>query len=110
MSEPTGVREDEKAGSAGGVLAPAGVIGVLGAGTMGCGIAQLAARSGASTLLFDPFAEALERGVQSARDGLRKEAARGRLSEEQAQAASDRRRPAAALLPFPPGGLGSEAG
>ncbi|MCW2985247.1 MAG: 3-hydroxybutyryl-CoA dehydrogenase, partial [Conexibacter sp.] len=30
------------------------VIGVVGAGTMGSGIAQLAAQSGARTLLFDP--------------------------------------------------------
>ena len=36
------------------------VIGVLGAGTMGAGIAQLAARAGARTLLHDPVAEALE--------------------------------------------------
>jgi len=93
MSEQTRVEEDEKAGSAGGVVSPAGVIGVLGAGTMGCGIAQLAARSGARTLMFDPFAEALDRGVQSARDGLAKEAARGRLSEEQAQAARERLQP-----------------
>ena len=30
---------------------------------MGNGIAQLAARSGARTLLYDPFAEALEKGI-----------------------------------------------
>jgi 3-hydroxybutyryl-CoA dehydrogenase len=92
MSDPD-VREVERAGSAGGVVSPAGVIGVLGAGTMGCGIAQLAARSGARTLMFDPFVEALERGVQSAREGLGKDAARGRLSEEQARAASERLQP-----------------
>src|SRR5271154_3548814 len=109
MSEPTGVREDEKAGSAGEVVSPAGVIGGLGAGTMGCGIAQPAARSGASPLLFDPFAEALEWGVQSARDGLRKEAARGRLSEQQAQAASDRLRPVDDLSAFAPCELVIEA-
>ncbi len=68
----------------------AGVIGVLGAGTMGSGIAQLAARSGARTLLHDPVAEALQRGLERARDGLRKEAAKGRLSAEQADAACER--------------------
>jgi 3-hydroxybutyryl-CoA dehydrogenase len=67
--------------------APA-VIGVLGAGTMGSGIAQLAARSGARTLLHDPIAEALERGVERARDGLAKEASKGRLTAEAAQTAS----------------------
>ena len=38
------------------------IIGVVGAGTMGAGIAQLAARAGAQTLMYDPIAEALERG------------------------------------------------
>lgn len=65
----------------------ASVIGVLGAGTMGSGIAQLAARSGARTLLHDPVPEALERGLERARAGLRKEAAKGRISEEQAERA-----------------------
>ena len=53
------------------------MIGVLGAGTMGSGIAQLAARSGARTLLHDPLPAALQRGLERARDGLRKEAAKG---------------------------------
>jgi 3-hydroxybutyryl-CoA dehydrogenase len=82
--------EDEKAGTAGRTGDAAGVIGVLGAGTMGSGIAQLAARSGARTLLHDPIGEALARGLEKARDGLAKEAARGRLSAEDAQAASER--------------------
>src|SRR5580700_8303678 len=67
---------------------PARVIGVLGAGTMGSGIAQLAARSGARTLLHDPVPDALARGVERARDGLTKEAAKGRLSAEEADAAA----------------------
>jgi 3-hydroxybutyryl-CoA dehydrogenase len=66
------------------------VIGVLGAGTMGSGIAQLACRSGAQTLLFDPIPEALERGVERARQGLSKESSRGLISAEQAAEAADR--------------------
>ncbi len=73
---------------------PARVIGVIGAGTMGSGIAQLAARSGAHTLLHDPIPDALEHGVQRARDGLAKEAARGRLSVGEADAAAARIEPA----------------
>jgi len=65
------------------------VIGVLGAGTMGSGIAQLAARSGARTVLHDPIPDALTRGVQRARDGLAKEAARGKLTDEQARRAAE---------------------
>ena len=60
----------------------AAVIGVLGAGTMGSGIAQLAARSGARTLLHDPMPAALQKGLERARDGLSKEAAKGKLSDE----------------------------
>jgi 3-hydroxybutyryl-CoA dehydrogenase len=77
--------------------APAQIIGVLGAGTMGAGIAQLACRSGAETLLYDPIAEALEKGLGKARDGLRKEAARGKLSEQEAADASERLHAAADL-------------
>jgi len=55
----------------------AGVIGVLGAGTMGSGIAELAARAGARTLMFDPVSEALTRGVRRVSDDLDKQVARG---------------------------------
>jgi len=71
-------------------MQPARVIGVVGAGTMGSGIAQLAARSGARTLLHDPISDALRRGLDRARDGLQKEAAKGRLTQEQAQGAGER--------------------
>jgi 3-hydroxybutyryl-CoA dehydrogenase len=90
MSGKEREKDDDEAGTAGQDRHAAAVIGVLGAGTMGSGIAQLAARSGARTLLHDPVAEALAGGLERARDGLRKEAAKGRLSEEQAQEASER--------------------
>src|SRR4051812_1394391 len=54
------------------------VVGVLGAGTMGAGIAQLAAAAGARTLVHDPDAAALERGLERARRRL-DQAAAGRL-------------------------------
>ena len=76
---------------------PASVIGVVGAGTMGAGIAQLAARAGARTLLHDPLADALQRGAQRARDGLAKEAAEGRLGAEEADAAAARLEPVDSL-------------
>ena len=81
-------------------MAAARIIGVIGAGTMGAGIAQLAARSGARTILHDPLPEALERGSQQARDGLAKEAAKGRLSAEQADAAAGRIEPVDDLAAF----------
>ena len=54
-------------------------IGVVGAGTMGAGIAQLAAAAAFRTLLHDPVPEALDRGAASARRGLAKWAEKGRV-------------------------------
>ena len=54
------------------------VLGVVGAGTMGAGIAQLGAAAGMRTLLHDPVPEALERGAEAARRGLRKWIEKGR--------------------------------
>jgi 3-hydroxybutyryl-CoA dehydrogenase len=85
------------------------VIGVIGAGTMGAGIAQLAARSGARTILHDPLPEALERGARYARDGLAKEAAKGRLSAAEADAAVARIEPVDELAAFAPCELVIEA-
>jgi 3-hydroxybutyryl-CoA dehydrogenase len=108
MSGPSANNEEDKIGEAGSVGAAA-VIGVVGAGTMGAGIAQLAARSGARTLLHDPIVEALASGVQKIENGLGKEAAKGRLSEEQARAAVGRVEPAAELAQLAPCELVIEA-
>jgi 3-hydroxybutyryl-CoA dehydrogenase len=71
----------------------AGVIGVVGSGTMGAGIAQLACKAGARTLLHDPLPEALVRGTQGVLKGLEKEASKGKLTAEQARAAGERLQP-----------------
>jgi len=78
----------DQAGEAGVPIAP-GVIGVLGAGTMGAGIAQLAVRSGAQTLMYDPIEEALEKGAERVREGLSREVAKGRLGAQEARAAGE---------------------
>src|SRR5437660_8187569 len=82
--------EEEGAGTAGPEGRAASVIGVLGAGTMGAGIAQLAGRSGARTLLFDPIAPALESGQKKVREGLAREVERKRLSAADGDAAAER--------------------
>lgn len=71
----------------------ASVIGVVGAGTMGSGIAQLACKAGARTLLHDPLGEALKRGTQGVLKGLQKEADKGKLTAEQAREAGERLQP-----------------
>jgi 3-hydroxybutyryl-CoA dehydrogenase len=109
MATEEDTKTSYEAGSAGGEGRPASVIGVLGAGTMGAGIAQLAARSGARTLLYDPFPEALARGIASAEDGLRKEMVKGRLSEEDAAAASERLQPVEDMTALAPCELVIEA-
>src|SRR3954462_8884040 len=67
-------------------------LGVVGAGTMGAGIAQLGCLAGMETLLHDPVAGALGRGAAGVRAGLAKGAERGRWSEEDARAAGERLR------------------
>jgi 3-hydroxybutyryl-CoA dehydrogenase len=74
----------------GSELRGAGVIGVVGSGTMGSGIAQLACKAGARTLLHDPSPEALARGAKSVRSGLEREAAKGKLTAQQAEEAAGR--------------------
>jgi 3-hydroxybutyryl-CoA dehydrogenase len=64
------------------------VIGVVGAGTMGAGIAQLAAAAGARTLLHDPVAEARERGLRQIADGLERWRDKGRLEREPGEVAA----------------------
>jgi 3-hydroxybutyryl-CoA dehydrogenase len=69
------------------------VIGVVGAGTMGAGIAQLACLAGARTLLHDPIGEALTRGADGIKSRLERGAKRGRYSEEEASEAAKRLEP-----------------
>ncbi|MGH2823190.1 MAG: 3-hydroxyacyl-CoA dehydrogenase NAD-binding domain-containing protein [Thermoleophilaceae bacterium] len=57
---------------------PPAALGVVGAGTMGAGICQLRCASGMTVLLHDPVPDALERGAERARAGLRKWSRRGR--------------------------------
>jgi 3-hydroxybutyryl-CoA dehydrogenase len=60
------------------------IFGVVGAGTMGAGIAQLGAAAGMRTLLHDADSDALERGAEAARRGLAKWAEKGRVGKDAA--------------------------
>jgi 3-hydroxybutyryl-CoA dehydrogenase len=60
------------------------ILGVVGAGTMGAGIAQLGCAAGMRTLLHDPVPEALERGSFAVRRGLARWAEKGRVNDEAA--------------------------
>ena len=86
-----------------------GVIGVAGAGTMGSGIAQLACRSGARTLLHDPDPAALKRGIERIAAALQRGASRGRWTEQEAERAIGLLEPAPALQGLAPCELVIEA-
>ncbi len=67
-------------------------LGVVGAGTMGAGIAQIAALGGYETVLYEIDEKQLERGQELIRDGMRRGAERGRWSESEASEALERLR------------------
>ncbi len=72
-------------------------VGVVGAGTMGAGIAQIAALGGYEARLHDPVPEALNAGMERLRGGLSKGAVKGLWSEADADAASELADPAPSL-------------
>ena len=65
-------------------------LGVVGAGTMGNGIAQVAAQSGYRVVMVDVVAEALARGREAIEKSLAKLVAKGRLDEAEREAALGR--------------------
>ena len=64
-----------------------GRVGVVGAGTMGAGIAQLAALGGYDTMIYDPDPQSLEVAGMTIGENLAKGESRGRWSEDESEAA-----------------------
>lgn len=62
-------------------------VGIAGAGTMGSGIAHVFARSGMRVLLCDVEQNLLDRALSQIRTNMGREAARGKLSESDVEAA-----------------------
>ncbi len=69
---------------------PINRIGVLGTGTMGAGIVQLAAQSGHAVIACDSSVDALEGAQLYVRRGMERFTERGAFSEEEAEAHYDR--------------------
>ena len=69
---------------------PISTVGVLGTGTMGAGIVQLAAQTGHEVVACDLTVEALERAQLYVRDGLARFVKRGAFSESEAEQHYDR--------------------
>jgi 3-hydroxybutyryl-CoA dehydrogenase len=72
-------------------------VGVLGAGTMGNGIAHVFARSGYRVILCDVVQSQLERALQTIGKNLEREVAKNKLTADERQAALKRIEPAADL-------------
>jgi len=66
------------------------IIGVVGAGTMGNGIAQVAARAGYTVVMRDVKDEFLERGLKSIDRSLQRDVDKARLAEEEKRAIVNR--------------------
>ncbi|HEX6606684.1 MAG TPA: 3-hydroxyacyl-CoA dehydrogenase NAD-binding domain-containing protein, partial [Chloroflexia bacterium] len=67
-----------------------GLVGVIGAGTMGAGIAQVAAQSGRPVLLYDIKPEFVERGLGTITRGLQGRVDKGRMAAADMAAILDR--------------------
>jgi len=72
-------------------------LGIVGAGLMGAGIAQVAAQAGLSVLLHDSDPAAIGRGRDQAGKGLQRLVDKGRLTTGELEAAVERIKPAAGL-------------
>ncbi len=66
------------------------VAGVVGAGTMGNGIAHVFARGGLQVILCEVEQRFLDRGVETIRKNMAREAAKGKITEAEAEAAQGR--------------------
>lgn len=75
-------------------------IGVIGAGQMGAGIAQVAAMAGYKTLLWDAQTAALDKGHQSILGSLKKMVEKEKLTSAQSTEAAANLTPAKALADF----------
>ncbi|HLE83598.1 MAG TPA: 3-hydroxybutyryl-CoA dehydrogenase [Thermoanaerobaculia bacterium] len=84
-------------------------IGVVGAGTMGHGIAQVAAAAGFRVILADVAPEALARGVAAIEKGFARLVEKGRLTDEERSAARGRLTTAGELAALAEADLAIEA-
>jgi 3-hydroxybutyryl-CoA dehydrogenase len=84
-------------------------IGVLGAGTMGAGIAQVAIQAGFETLLYDISDEFIDRGVGRIRSFLQGSRQRGKITVDEERQILDRLHGTTELKGFESAGLIIEA-
>ena len=85
------------------------IIGIIGSGAMGAGIAQVLATAGHAVHLLDQNADALQRATAGIAGNLRKLVEKGKLTAEAAEAAATRVQPTADMQALADCGLVLEA-
>jgi 3-hydroxybutyryl-CoA dehydrogenase len=85
------------------------VVAVVGSGTMGAGIAQVAAMAGHPVVLYDARTEAVPKAIATIQQNLRKSVEKNRISPEAAEKASGGLRAASALSEISDAGIVIEA-
>ncbi|WP_292934199.1 3-hydroxyacyl-CoA dehydrogenase PaaH [Noviherbaspirillum sp.] len=90
-------------------LASSSIVGVVGSGAMGSGIAQVAAAAGHPVRLYDTRPEAVEKAIASIRKTFGMLAEKGRMTAQAADAAGQRLSAADSLAGFADAGLVIEA-
>lgn len=95
---PTATQRNTSASSEkASALLPGSLIGVVGSGTMGAGIAQVAAVAGYSVKLYDTTPEAVTKAVNSIRQNISKLVEKNRITRDEAEAVTARLLPASIL-------------
>jgi 3-hydroxybutyryl-CoA dehydrogenase len=90
-------------------IPPDTVVGVIGAGTMGAGIAEVVASAGHPVKIFDSVPEAVTRALQKVNRSLNKSVGKGRLTPEAADEIERRIAPVTSLFGLGDAGLVIEA-
>ena len=85
------------------------IIGVIGTGVMGGGIAQLFAENGFHTLIWDASEEFTVKGYENIRKRLNKSVEKGKLSLQDSEAIISRIKPVKKIEELAPSGLVIEA-
>jgi 3-hydroxybutyryl-CoA dehydrogenase len=92
-----------------GALSQSSLVGVVGSGTMGAGIAQVAALAGHPVALYDARTDAVPKAIQGIRQSFEKLVAKRKLSTEAAENALARLRAASSLKELRESGIVIEA-
>jgi 3-hydroxybutyryl-CoA dehydrogenase len=85
------------------------VVAVIGAGTMGAGIAQVAAQAGHPVLLYDAAPGSAQKAIAKTAEGMERLVERGKFSAEDVAATLSRMTPVEGLEDLSPAGLVIEA-